>query len=338
MGPSLPNLMALAVLGAAVALAAVLAGNQGPLSSQASQVSGGAEPQPSAEEAEGREERPEPSTFDGPGQLANRPQGGQSLLEHAILTLESRRSVSANIVYHLNLFGQRPVGQGVYLEQRSERGVLLRYESRFQLAGEPSSLLQVCDGRYLWVYRKLGDEETLSQVDLRRVQQELEATGNLDKIVAVGWWPGLGGIPRLLRQLHDYLQFGPVEEDQLDDRNGPVPVWKLRGRWKPERLAESLPDRKTKAAERLGPGVLPGHVPDRVVLYLGKTDEFPYRIEYRRRASGAKDAADRPLLTMQLHTVHLNATVHPTHFLYNPGDLECVDRTIPFLKELGLRE
>jgi len=281
-----------------------------------------------------RRNRPEHGTTPSPS--------GQTLLEQAILALESRRSVSAKIRYSVDLMGQRPVGSGVYSEQRSERGLLLRFETRFQLAGEPSSLLQVCDGRYLWVYQKLGDQESLSRIDVARVEQELEESGEIGKIADVGWWPGLGGLTRLLRALHATFEFTSVEEAQLADKAGPVPVWRLRGEWKPEKLAKWLPNERKAGQNGRAPDLseLPRHLPDHVVLYLGKTDRFPYRIEYRRRTPSDQEAEggseDRSLVTMELFERNLNASIHPANFLYSPGDLECPDRTSQFLKKLGL--
>ena len=39
---------------------------------------------------------------------------------------------------------------------------------------------------------------------------------------------------------------------------------------------------------------------------------------------------------MELSEVDLNAAIHSTRFLYNPGDLEYSDETAEFLKKLGL--
>ena len=363
MGPSLPILTLVGLLAAAVVVAAAIGEGRLPQEERARR--------PVVPTAEGSSSRDRPTlppnprpTAPGedlgiglptPGDRGQAPAppavasadpgaapSGQALLEGAILTLESRRSVSAKIRYTVDLMGRRPVGSGVYLEQRSERGLRLRFETRFQLAGEPSSLLQVCDGYYLWVYQKLGARETLSRIDVARVERALEESGEIGKIAEVGWWPGLGGLTKLLRSLHATFDFTSVEEAQLADQAGPVPVWRLQGEWKPDKLAKSLPGHKQPANRRqpLDLSKLPHHVPDRVVLYLGKTDRFPYLIEYRRRTppdqDPERDSEEPCLLTMELFERNLNASIHPANFLYSPGDLECPDRTNHFLKELGL--
>ncbi len=39
---------------------------------------------------------------------------------------------------------------------------------------------------------------------------------------------------------------------------------------------------------------------------------------------------------MELYERNLNASIHPAHFLYKPGELEYRERTSQFLKGLGL--
>jgi len=276
----------------------------------------------------------------GPEQGTGAPSiSGQALLEHAILRLESRRSVSAKIRHSVDLFGQKPVGSGLYLERRSPRELQFRLEIRIQLGDDPSSLLHVCDGRYLWMYRKLGDSESLSRIDVARVQRALEESGDMGRMASIGQWPGLGGLPRLLRGLYAAFEFTSVEETRLAAQ---LPVWKLRGEWRKEKLARLLPEHKdaVKKGKLVNLSQLPEHLPDHVLVFLGRTDEFPYRIEYRRRKArpgkGEGISEDRSLVVMELFEVDLNAPIHPTRFLYAPGDLEYADETRRFLEEQGL--
>ena len=264
----------------------------------------------------------------------------QQLLEWAIIRLESYQTISARIAHSVDLFGHKRAGSGVYLEERSDRGLRLRLEVRIRLAGETGGLLHVCDGQNLWRYQKLGDNETLTSIDIVRVQEALENSGDMKEIGKVGWWPGLGGLPRLLRGLHAAFDFTTVEPIRLVQP--PLSAWRLRGQWKAEKLAELLPDQRKNLAKGKPVDLqkLPPHVPDQVVLYLGQTDWFPYRIEYRRRQPkehrGADAAEDRAVVTIKLDEVSLNASIHPTHFLYSPGDLPVTDGTGQFLKDLGL--
>jgi hypothetical protein len=209
---------------------------------------------------------------------------------------------------------------------------------RMQLGGEPSSLLHVCDGHYLWMYRELGDQESLTRVNRERVEQALEESGNVQEMTKIGFWPGLGGLPRLLRALEATFDFHCVEEALLADQ---LPVWRLRGEWKQDQLAQLGSHREGgKKGEPHNLSELPEHVPNLVVLFLGKTDSFPYRIEYRRGKPGPPEGGlaskDRSIITIKFSAVDLNAPIHPTRFLYSPGDLEYSDDTKRFLKKLGL--
>ena len=42
---------------------------------------------------------------------------------------------------------------------------LTRLELRLQIGNGDSSLVEVCDGRYLWSHRTLLEKETLSRID-----------------------------------------------------------------------------------------------------------------------------------------------------------------------------
>jgi hypothetical protein len=264
---------------------------------------------------------------------------GNELLQRAILSLQGHSSLSAKVrINDVNLFDRSPVGSGAYLEKRSESGLLFRLEMRMQLGGESSSLLHVCDGRYLWMHRKLGGQESLTRVNARRVEQALEETGNIQELTKVGFWPGLGGLPKLLRALEAAFDFRSLEEALLDRQ---MPVWVLRGEWKQDQLARLIAeDEGEKKGKSADAGKLGEHVPTHVVVLLGKADSFPRRIEYRRgkpdwRKKGGGSNA-RSIITIEFSEVRLNDPIHPARFLYSPGDLEYSDDTKRFLKNLGL--
>ena len=263
----------------------------------------------------------------------------QVLLQSAIRTLERRPTIKAEIRHQVNLFDKNLPGFGKYQEQRYLGKQFSRMELVIQLTGQTSSLLQVCDGRFLWTYRKLGDEAKLTRVDVDRVMEHLgKAHATAD--IGQGMLPALGGLSQVLRGLNRSFDFTTAEPGRLGKQQRPV--WRLVGRWKPERLVEILPDReKAVHRGRADLSKLPGHVPDRVVLMLGQEDEFPYRIEYRRQ--GPEDdikyrGVGRALVTMEFYDVYSPDPAdvdHERSFTYNPGDLEYSDRTQRLLDSLG---
>ncbi len=258
----------------------------------------------------------------------------QRILERAILNMEGRRSVSAQVRQSIDLFGKQPLGVGVYLEQRSESGLLFRLEMRIQAGTEPSSLTVVCDGPHLWSYRAFGkegaEEQTLERVDVLRVARALEDAGRMPRPGTIGDWPGLGGLDRLLRGIRGAFKFDTVEQIQLRQQ---MPVWRLCGEW---RGTDGAEDAGAAPAKPLDLKSLPPQVPPRVAIYLGQEDLFPYRIEYLGDGGSGPARSTKPLVTIDFYEVSLNVAIPPTRFIYKPGGLEYTDETKAFLRRMGV--
>ena len=264
----------------------------------------------------------------------------QALVAAAVRTLEGHNSVYAQIRHEVDLFGRSLAGFGSYLEQRQGRNRLVRLELRIQLGDQTSSLLQVCDGRFLWTYRKLLDNGKLSRIDVARATWGLERARTAPEKGDMDMLPGLGGLPKVLRGLHAAFDFTSARKGRL----GQLPVWRLRGQWKPQQLAKILPEQEEaiQAGEAPDLTMLPQHLPDQVILLLGQEDWFPYRIEYRRalskKAIRPGSSASRAIVTMEMFHVDINGPIDRNSFIYNPGDLEFTDQTESFLESLGVEE
>ena len=87
---------------------------------------------------------------------------------------------------------------------------------------------------------------------------------------------------------------------------------------------------------------LPPHFPERVVLFLGKDDLFPYRVEYHRRVStglpGLASTEDRVVVGVDFYKVGLNVPIAPERFSFTPGKQEYTDQTKPLLDGLGVKQ
>ena len=83
---------------------------------------------------------------------------------------------------------------------------------------------------------------------------------------------------------------------------------------------------------------LPPHLPDHVVLYLGKENLFPYRLEYCRFEPNPKGRHPPPrdgiLVAVEIFDVAANIPIPATQFLYNPGNMEFTDQTETYLQSL----
>ncbi len=260
------------------------------------------------------------------------------------MAIESRQSVAAKIYYRFELLGYpQMVGSGAYLEQRSDTAQLFRLDAKLQLNDGVVTLLEVFDGQGLWTYDDL-DGEKLTRVDVLQVAQSLKAKMELPQVGEIGKWPGLGGLSRLLRELNSAFDFETAEEAAFTLTDGgrqrEMPVWRLRGSWKPDRLAQLLPD-QAEAIQQGKPArleKLPDHLPDHVVVYLGQDDLFPYQIDYRRQRHKRlweRDSDEsKSMVIIQFPEVSLDVAIPRGEFTYRPGGLTPTDGTAAFIAKL----
>lgn len=260
----------------------------------------------------------------------------QEIVKDAVRALESQNSVSAKISQEINLFGKKLIGSGGYLEQQMGDIRLMWLSLTIQLGDDCSSLLQVCDGRFLWTRTKSFDSEQLRRIDVISATKALEKAKRMPPQGSAGILHSLGGLCKLMQRLHDTFVFTSVQPGLLKMQSGQLPVWQLRGRWKPGYVAKVLPEQKEtiESGKPADLSKLPRHLPDHVLLTLGQVDLFPYRIEYRR-ADGK--GGTKPLVTIHLSHVTTNVPIDPNRFQYNPGDMKFEDETDLFLRRRGVK-
>ncbi|MGD9127061.1 MAG: hypothetical protein PVH19_06750 [Planctomycetia bacterium] len=264
-------------------------------------------------------------------------------LDQAVQNIERCNAIQGEITYLTNLLGHQINGKGTYAELRSRRIPYFRLELKIPLDDKMGILAKVCDGRYLWSYCKVLDHEELEQIDMDRVQEALEEKqGNQpgsrfpntpSAFAAIGE----GGIANMLRQLKKNFLFDTPTESKLDR----MPILRLEGTWSRRNLTKFLPDQKEDIKQGKTPDLskLPAHIPDRVVISLGRQNLFPYRIEYLRtdRAKSKNSAAGQggeSLMTIYFHNVQFTPEINESYFDYRPGELEPVDKTHDYIKRL----
>lgn len=260
----------------------------------------------------------------------------EELLDRAIAMLERCPSFAAKTRQSVHLYGKHLVGSGDYLEQREGGVHRFRVELKMQIGEKLRSVLHVCDGRYLWRCESFEGKGTAERVDLARVARALDARTQASLPDRLPWRTRLGGLADLLRDLRDHFEFAAVAPTTLADQ---TPVFRLDGSWRPDRLASLAQSISAARKAAKDPATsLPEHIPDRVVLFLGRDDLFPFRVEYRRRAAGLLpgDTEDRILVAMDLFEVSFNPVVNPSKFAFSPGNLEHSDQTDRFLERLGV--
>ncbi|HLA84022.1 MAG TPA: hypothetical protein VJL29_04450 [Thermoguttaceae bacterium] len=268
-----------------------------------------------------------------PGQPAD------AFLARSVVLLEGYHSIGANVEYEAELFGVQLTGRGTYRELRAGPVPRVRLELEVPLENRMGALVEICDGRQLWTYRRLFDEEKLTRVDLERVARAITQSEESPPLTPMTGTIGMGGLAGLMKELQRNFRFEIVGPSQWRDQ----PTWELRGRWLPERLARVLPDQKDAILRGETPDYrkLPPHLPSLVLLTLGRENLFPYRVEYRRpRAvveSNRSDAAtpdETEGVEVKWLGISLDEPMNPEDFECRPGTMEVTDLTESHIERL----
>lgn len=272
---------------------------------------------------------------------------GQKLIARAAGKVFRYQSLSARIRLRVHLLEQNLVGTGRYFQLGSDAEKLVRLDLKIRASDRETRLQQVCDGRNLWVYQDMPSltapdqrQATVSRVDLRQIRAMIQRQGSSPANMLSPDQLTEGGLANLLNQLNANFDFQQVSKSTLSG----LPMWTVRGGWKPDRLARILPQPKgaIPAGERASHDALPDHVPNVVAVCLGREDLFPYRIEYFRVKVGSDPAlvAGPPaestaVVTMELFEVATNDVIDPRRFQFQaPTNLEVHDRTDQYLARL----
>ena len=289
-------------------------------------------PSPYAQRLASRSQRPA-------AELAFRSRGDE-FLHRAEVSLGNRASVSGKIKQQVDVFGQRLLGAGFYLQKGRGPETKIRLELRLTVADETSSMMQVSDGRFLWIHQQVLNQTLLHRIDMSRIQRAMQDDSWLSRSVSARGWPAAGGLPKLLEGLSANFYFDEPTESQL----GGLAVWVLHGQWRPSLLASLLPSQKEAilAGQRADLMPLPEQIPHRVVIALGKDDLFPYRVEYWRSLpfdlqNSAGTPPEQEMLVMDLLEVEFDQPLDDRKFTYRAGEQSYEDRTDEYLRNLGLR-
>jgi hypothetical protein len=158
------------------------------------------------------------------------------LVASAVAHLAQISHFEAKMRQRVFLFDQELIGSGVYRQRTADGLRMLRLEIRLQGEGGMTSLQQVSDGRTLWIRQDTGTETRLSYVNLRTVQNALNASVPGASPPQIVQLQGLviGGLPQLIDELHQHFEFGEPVETTL----GELPVWVLTGSWKSAALKQ----------------------------------------------------------------------------------------------------
>lgn len=264
-----------------------------------------------------------------------------ALVGQVIEALEGRMSVHARLHLGINVYGHQLTGKGVFLEQDPRQARRLRFEVNTRVGTDSSAeMLHISDGQFFWTNFALPGEKGLARYDIARIAQAMSAAADNPALDHAGWWPNMGGMSKLLRRLRPLVAFNSLEPTVLNQ----VPMWKLQGPWGHAMLALLLPEQQEAVQKKASFDLrkLSPHVPDRIALYVGQEDLFPYRLEFWRDTRPDRGKKDRLpahtglLYCLQLLEVRIDGPIDLALFKYNPGNIAPSDQTELYLQYRGL--
>lgn len=285
---------------------------------------------------------------------------GDRLILQIANQLDRRASVTAKIRHSVLIGGEQLFGVGGYWQQGNGEDLKVRLE--LQIAGQEAQLLQVCNSRFMWIDRKLPTGRNVTRTDLRQLRADPTLSSpNLNDIKPgeASWsslqselTPYTGGMPRLLAALAYNFTFMPPQamrlaiEPPLAAEPTSLPVFAIVGHWKPETLALILgrpvpnsPEAATQQPEgdHKKSKPVPERVPEEVLILVGQSDFFPYRIEYRHletpnivTGDGAPipyQLSTHPMVVLEFSDVVFDSQITPGLFDYAPGNADWIDQT-----------
>jgi hypothetical protein len=249
-----------------------------------------------------------------------------ALLRQAVAQLSAVGSIEAKVRQRTNLFGRELIGSGSYAQQGAGISTRLRLEMRTRASNAEMELLQVANGETLWMFNAADGMRTLRRVDIDRVQDAMRRETPEGTFAApTGNSIGLGGLPWMLDALTQFCDFTTVQTSRLGD----VEVYIVEGTWRNEKLLALIPEgdrQRVASGGKIDVARLPAHLSDRVTIYLGRDDLFPYRFDYRRtqpvdesQPQVTEAAKTKPIMTLEFYEVRFGRNLPLEMFNYKPG-------------------
>lgn len=281
----------------------------------------------------------------GPAETVEEPPTeAERLIDLAIKKVAAVKSVSADLVQNIKALGQDFQIRGRFLKAPASRIYLKMDVSG--LPGSTGTMLQVCDGEVLWDYQQILESQTYRRLSVKPILErlgspEIDAALREEILTKLGF----AGPETLLIGVRKSIKFDQKEEGELDGK----PVYILRGLW---RNREGLvgPDQRPIPPT----GMLPAYIPSLAVLYIGKEDGWPYKLDLKgrpltnlidtrqigpdgRRIGKLSSIERQEPSEIQLvySNVQLDAAIRPEEFAFQaPANANVEDNTEVILKGL----
>lgn len=267
---------------------------------------------------------------------------GNALIVRMLAGMEHSVSLTAKVRQRIWLAGQETQGEGQYWHQSVDSQRRSRWQLTTLAGGEPITFVQVFDRRYLWTDRRFGSSRRVTRIDLHVLQNELanrlEAGGATDPAAALEQAKLLarGGISQLLADLQRRFDFGAPRPALVGEGDGRKETLAVVGQWRPAELT------RLWYAAPYDPGAPPSfdlaawpeQLPHHVVVHCGRTNLFPYLIEYRSSADAAAATAvnavasvAKPLARYEFFDEQFAAVIDAQMLTFDPGEADWTDET-----------
>jgi hypothetical protein len=249
------------------------------------------------------------------------PSEAEKLLDEAIEKIKALKQFRTDIRQLVEMLGYKFTADGQYAVAPDYR---MLFELKVQLTNTSGTLIEVCDGREHWRSRRILDTRELIRLDMRKIREVLDkpefgedVRGQLVQFL------GFSGIVPLLRSLRDSQKFETYEEDTI----GEVPVYQLQGRWREEAI-----NQVTFRGQQLSLANLPGYIPDKCTVWIGRDDGWPHRV---RLESSKKVQGSTTVVTLEFLNPELDAELSEEIFFFQPpADVSPIDQTDVLYEQL----
>jgi hypothetical protein len=186
-------------------------------------------------------------------------------------------------------------------------------------------------------YTSIEGVKTGSTIDLKKLEERIKAANQEIVFSQVSVVRNLGGLAGMMRQINRFYEFATPTQENLRDQET-IPTWKLTGTLQNRHRQELLP----WFGGLNNQGHYPADFPSDIEIWIGRHNDFPYKIRYLRRTS-EKSEQKEMLFQQSFYKVVLNETPFQPYTdmkfapLQFPTDVFSVrDETDDFINKLGL--
>lgn len=278
---------------------------------------------------------------------------GDKYILDSLRTLLAARTIESDIRIETFVDGREYIARGYYAEQALPRAAphsflrsVYRLDIHFAMNSsmphhsEPNCLTLVChaseDGaiHQIQQYTFIEGVPFYRTIDLKKLEERVKASNRRNFFSQVSEVRNLGGLAGMMRQISHFYEFSLLTHENLHDEE-PIPVLKLTGTLRSDHIERLLPHFGGLNKK----GEYPSDFPSDIEVWLGRHDDFPYKICYLRRITENSERKEL-LFQKSFYKVVLNGSPPPdSKFapLTPPeGIFQAVDDTEDVIRSLGL--